>query len=82
MKIRSILNNTALVLMAAFSAVSCNESEETLEVLTDVYVINKKFGTEVKSQAMLIIKQLRRLKAVMYLLFRAIMAKCSRCLIY
>ncbi len=49
MKIRSILNNTALVLMAAFSAVSCNESEETLEVLTDVYVINKKFGAEVKS---------------------------------
>jgi len=49
MKIRSIFKNTALVLLAGFAAVSCNDSEQTMEVLSDVYVINKKFGTEVKS---------------------------------
>jgi len=49
MKIRSIFKNAVLILLTVFAAVSCNDYEEELEVLTDVYVINKKFGNEVRS---------------------------------
>jgi len=49
MKIRSIFENAVLILLTVFAAVSCNDYEEELEVLTDVYVINKKFGNEVRS---------------------------------
>jgi hypothetical protein len=38
-----------LLLFSAISVVSCNDVEEKLEVLTDVYVINKKFDSEIKS---------------------------------
>jgi len=49
MKIGSIFKNAVLILLTVFAAVSCNDYEEELEVLTDVYVINKKFGNEVRS---------------------------------
>jgi len=49
MKAKKILNVTVLALLTGAAVVSCNESEEQLDVLTDVYVVNKKFGTEVKS---------------------------------
>jgi hypothetical protein len=49
MKAKRILNFTLLALLTASALVSCNDSEEKLEVLTDVYAVNKKFGTEVKS---------------------------------
>jgi len=49
MKIGSIFKNAVLVLLVGFAAVSCNDSDQELAVLTDVYVINKKFDTEIRS---------------------------------
>lgn len=49
MKTKHILRNTMLVLLVGTAMVSCNDFEEELDVLTDVYVINKKFDIEVKS---------------------------------
>ena len=49
MKTRTIFRNTTLVLLAGFTFVSCNDYEEELDVITDVYVINKMFDNEVKS---------------------------------
>lgn len=51
MKTKTIFRNTALVLLAGFTVVSCNDNEEKLDVITDVYVINKMFDNEVKSAA-------------------------------
>ena len=51
MKTRNFFRNTALVLLAGFTFVSCNDYEEELDVITDVYVINKMFENEVKSAA-------------------------------
>ena len=51
MKTRNFFRNTALVLLAGFTVVSCNDYEEELDVITDVYVINKMFDNEVKSAA-------------------------------
>lgn len=44
-----MFRNTYLLFFFAIAVVSCNDSEVPLEVLTDVYVINKKFDTVVKS---------------------------------
>jgi uncharacterized lipoprotein YehR (DUF1307 family) len=49
MKAKKILNVAVLALLTGAVVVSCNDSEEQLDVLTDVYAINKKFGNEVKS---------------------------------
>lgn len=49
MKTKRFLRNSMLVVFAGISVVSCNDFEEKLEVLTDVYVINKEFDGEVKS---------------------------------
>jgi len=49
MKAKRIFKNAVLVLITVIAFVSCNDTEEPLEVLTDVYAINKKFGSEVKS---------------------------------
>jgi hypothetical protein len=49
MKAKKIFSKTMLALLTGFTIVSCNETEEKLEVLTDVYVINKKFDNEIKS---------------------------------
>ena len=49
MKTRKIFKDVILALLTGFTVISCNDSEEKLEVLTDVYAINKKFGNEVKS---------------------------------
>lgn len=51
MKAKRMFRNAVLVLLVGFATVSCNDFEEELEVLTDVYVINKKFDNEVKSAA-------------------------------
>lgn len=44
-----MLRNTLLLFIALFTLISCNDYEERLDVLTDVYVVHKKFGNEVKS---------------------------------
>ncbi len=49
MKAKRIFRNTFLLFTTAIAVVSCNDSEVPLEVLTDVYVINKKIDTVVKS---------------------------------
>jgi hypothetical protein len=49
MRTKRIFRNATLALLTIFAAVSCNDIEEELAVLTDVYVINKKFDNEVKS---------------------------------
>jgi hypothetical protein len=49
MKTGNFLRNTTLVVLAVFTLISCNDYEEKLDVLTDVYVIHKKFDNEVKS---------------------------------
>lgn len=49
MKTSRIFRTILAVLLTIFTIVSCNDFEEELEVLTDVYVINKKFGNEVRS---------------------------------
>jgi hypothetical protein len=49
MKAKRIFRNTFLLFITAIAVVSCNETEEQLEVLTDVYVINKKIDNVVKS---------------------------------
>jgi hypothetical protein len=49
MKTKRFLRNSLFIVFAGISVVSCNEAEEELKVLTDVYVINKKFDGEVKS---------------------------------
>lgn len=49
MKAKRIFRITILALLTGFTIVSCNDFDEELEVLTDVYVINKKFGGEVRS---------------------------------
>jgi len=51
MKTRNFFRNTALLLLTGFTIVSCNDFEEELDVITDVYVTNKLFGNEVKSAA-------------------------------
>jgi hypothetical protein len=51
MKTKRLLKNSIFLVFAGIAAVSCNDVEEKLEVLTDVYVINKKFDGEVKSAA-------------------------------
>ena len=51
MKTKTIFRNTALVLLTGFTIVSCNDNEKQLDVITDVYVINKMFDNEVKSAA-------------------------------
>jgi hypothetical protein len=51
MKTRRILRNTVMVLLTGLTVVSCNDNEEPLDVITDVYVINKMFDNEVKSAA-------------------------------
>ncbi len=49
MKTKRFLKNSMLLILTGFSVVSCNDTEEKLEVLTDVYAINKEFDGEVKS---------------------------------
>lgn len=49
MKTKRLLKNSIFLVFAGIAAVSCNDVEEKLEVLTDVYVINKDFDGEVKS---------------------------------
>jgi hypothetical protein len=49
MKTKRFLKNSISLVLAGIAAVSCNDNEEKLEVLTDVYVINMKFDGEVKS---------------------------------
>lgn len=49
MKTKGFLKNSIFLILAGFTAVSCNDVEEKLEVLTDVYVVNKDFDGEVKS---------------------------------
>jgi hypothetical protein len=49
MKTKRILKNTLLVLFTITAFVSCDNFEEELEVLTDVYAINKKLNNEVKT---------------------------------
>lgn len=49
MKTKRFLKNSIFLILAGITAVSCNDVEEKLEVLTDVYVINKDFDGEVKS---------------------------------
>ena len=49
MKTKRFLRNSMFLIFAGISVVSCNDVEEKLEVLTDVYVINKEFDGEVKS---------------------------------
>ena len=49
MKTKRLLKNSIFLIFAGITAVSCNDVEEKLEVLTDVYVINKDFDGEVKS---------------------------------
>ncbi len=49
MKTKRFLKNSIFLILACFTAVSCNDVEEKLEVLTDVYVINKDFDGEVKT---------------------------------
>lgn len=44
-----MLRITVLLFIATFTLISCNDYEEKLDVLTDVYVVHKKFGNEVKS---------------------------------
>ena len=51
MKKRNLFRNTALLLLTGFTIVSCNDFEEELDVITDVYVTNKLFDNEVKSAA-------------------------------
>ena len=49
MKTKRFLKSSIFVIFAGISAVSCNDVEEKLEVLTDVYAINKDFDGVVKS---------------------------------
>lgn len=49
MKTKRFLRNSMFLIFAGISVVSCNDVEEKLEVLTDVYVINKEIDGEVKS---------------------------------
>jgi len=49
MKAKRIFRKSFLLFFTAIAVVSCNDSEVPLEVLTDVYVINKKIDTVVKS---------------------------------
>lgn len=49
MKTKRFLRNLMFLIFVGISVVSCNDVEEKLEVLTDVYVINKEIGGEVKS---------------------------------
>jgi len=49
MKAKRFFKNAMLLLIAGFTINSCNDFDEELEVLTDVYVINKKFDSEVRS---------------------------------
>lgn len=49
MKTKRFLRNSMFLIGAGISVISCNDVEEKLEVLTDVYVINKNFDGEVKS---------------------------------
>ena len=49
MKTSRIFRTILMVLLAGTAFVSCNDFEEELEVLTDIYLINKKFDGEVRS---------------------------------
>jgi len=49
MKAKKIFGNALLAVLTGFSFVSCNDVENDLEVLTDVYVINKEFDNEIRS---------------------------------
>jgi len=49
MRAKWIFSGIFLPLLTGITVVSCSDSEEKLEVLTDVYAINKKFDSEVKS---------------------------------
>lgn len=49
MKTSRIFRTILMLLLTGTAFVSCNDFEEELEVITDVYVINKKFESEVRS---------------------------------
>jgi len=49
MRTNTILKNALLILLTGTAIISCNDQEPELEVLADVYVINKKFDSEVRS---------------------------------
>ena len=49
MKTKKVMNRLLLILITGFTFVSCNNKEDVLDIVSDVYAINKMFGDETRS---------------------------------